>query len=342
MGLFRTKPTPKPAKHSYRKKDTVTVALESEAKEKIKARERAAQIARQDPDTEREYISKLIGVDIKPPDPDKKAKQEIKSLITSEALKAIKEDPELKAEFARQQITEIMGESASPRHDYYGRTEEFGNPVSSISQALEQIDDINELKEKLGSGSGNGKGFLSALADPEVVKMILALLVGRVGSTKTTESSESSYVVRIDGQTTQVSRAQFDQFLKENRVTPIAEIGPAKPAEVVKDPTEQVAIPSVVELPIFLKDTDFTVISGWFDTEPDDFVENMKAEVTAGADEAKLIWGFLTTATYDGIVEHVMPYKSNPKVSELVEKVLSEEGKVWVEKVLELVKEGKS
>ena len=97
--------------------------------------------------------------------------------------------------------------------------------------------------------------------------------------------------------------------------------------------------PAYPQLPAFLKGTDLSAVNEWFELTPEDLVVQLKVEADSNVAQSKLAWGFLTTATYDGIVAMVTPYRSNPEVSGLIEKILSDEGKAWLERVLELVKE---
>ncbi len=318
-----------------------------ESLRKIRAGDRAAEIAKGDPDAERAYISSLIGIELKAPDPDSKTKQELKTLLTNEALKEIQADPALRKELARRQVDAILGESATSERYEEGP---YGGG-SSISQALAELDELEQLRAKLGI-KGNGGGLLSAFADPEVLKALLNFLSGWKAQPESEVRSEPYYVISIDGKPTSISKSQYQKLLQEGNLQPIAALIAPKPTPApTKESTEEGisvispeagqpgTLPEFKALPEFLTKADFSIAHDWLDLEPGEFVTLLKAEVDKDVEESKLIWGFLTTATYEGIVNITAPYKTNPKVSVLIERLLSDEGKEWLEQVLQLVKE---
>ena len=321
---------------------------------KIRAGDRAAEIVKGDPDAERAYISTLIGVELKAPDPDGKTKQALKTLLTEEALREIQADPALRKELARRQVDAILGEDTN-RGDRFNEGE-YGGGGSSISQALAEIDELEELRAKLG-GKGNG-GLLSAFADPEVLKALLGFLAGMRTPAGDEVRPEPYYVISIDGKPTSISKSQYTKLLQEGNLKPVAAYISTKPdvetAGKIDDdgisvvsptsgiPTKSKEPKEYKDLPEFLNRADFSIANDWLDLEAAEFVTLLKAEVDKQVEESKLIWGFLTTATYEGIVNITAPYKTNPKVSVLIERLLSDEGKEWLEQVLQLVKEASS
>ena len=86
-------------------------------------------------------------------------------------------------------------------------------------------------------------------------------------------------------------------------------------------------------------DVEPAMVEVYLAMEPSELVATLKDEAEAGVELAKFLLGFCDTITYDGIVNYLTPYKGSEKWGEIVERILNEEGKVWVEQVMELVKE---
>ena len=360
MALFgnkqKTRHVSKP-RDPARMEQLITVKeKQDESKRKIAARNRASELVKGDPEAERAYISDMLGITLKPPDPDLKIKQEIKSLLTAEALATIQSDPGLKKELARRQVDIILGQEAiRPNEDGDGYT--TGSP---LDQVLSEIDTIDEVRKRLGGGRSGEGGILSAFTDPEVLKAIFGFLSNARGQGSDVQPQQL-FVISVDGKPTSVSRSQYDKLLQTGKLQPIAalitektegkgETKVASPSEdedesispIVSNGTPPAPQSEYKELPEFLKDTDFSAAEEWLDYKPEEFIPQLKAEVDKGVKEAQLLWGFLTTATYEGIVNMITPYRTNPKVSILIEELLSDEGKVWIESVLQLVKEASS
>lgn len=259
-------------------------------------------------------------------------KKEIRKFVTSEALKKIKEDPELAEQFIEAQIADILSEGKSARARRATEPEFYGESGSAIAQAVEEIDNIELLRDKLGRDKG--KGLLSAFTDPEVIKGFLALLSGvRAGAP---QSPVRTYVVRVNGEEREIPEAQYRKLIQEGSLRPVAELEMPKVKKEVEEPIKE---PEYPQLPDFLKGIDLPAVSEWLELTPQDFVTQLKVEVDTNVEQSKLIWGFLSTADYDGIVALITPYRSNPEVSESIEKILSDEGRKWVSEVLQLVKE---
>ncbi len=299
-------------------------------------------------------------------------KKEIKNYIVGEALKQIKEDPDLAAQFVESQVEEILSNGATTSTKQGGRrgrranredNSEYDNsPISSISSALEGLDEIAELKSKLvqlglvkedGNGNGDGKagGFMQGMTLKDILTAlpVIQVLLGK--DQQSVSKPTKVYVVPVNGQYRELTEPEYINLIKSGTLqinAPKKEElqgqqssdGTIQPTVKSSPTTKQPELPSVggtVDLPSFIKDINFDMITAWLDQEPQEFVLNLRAKVDEGHDESKFIWGFLSTVTYEGIVEKIMPYKDNPKLTILIERILSDDGKLWTEAVLELV-----
>ena len=324
MFLFNRKK--KPIKGHYHHKTDDQIEREQARKEKSWAREKLLEKAKTNPELENQYISKLMGIEINPPDPAEEHKREIRKIISQEALEEIKRDPELRKEFARSHVEEIIGESHTSRE--FGDGEFFGSP---IAQALQELENLDALKERIGGKSGPLGGLITAEVISEGLKTIRELK-GKV---------ERVYIVQINGKSYEVPESQYQQYLQQGRIAPIAALQEPKAVKIGPPAEPPISEPAISagepELPEFFSMVDLGQLAGYLDQPPEEFVIQLETEVSEGITQSQLIWNFLTTTSHDKIVELITPYKNHSQVGVYVERLLS--GKAWLEEVLRLIKE---
>jgi len=289
-------------------------------------------------------------------------KRQIKSYITSQALEKIKSDPELSERFIEDQVENILYDGKPKRSRRELDYDDGYGVGSSISQALEEVESLSELKDKLetlGMGGKDGQGFLSGLKLKDILEAI-PHLSSVMGSRPAETISQRIYLVKVNGSNTEVNENEYRTLLQQGRLKPLAELEPPEPQpklEVsrhvdtspetetrVEEPEEPISEleskeQEYLEIPVVLRDIDFSMIGLWLEQEPEDFVAQLKDNVSAEDEESKFIWGILTSVPYEDMIDKISPYSTNPEVGSLVKKVMSIEGKIWMEKVIELVKE---
>ena len=162
------------------------------------------------------------------------------------------------------------------------------------------------------------------------------------------EGEEATVIIRVDGKLTRIPESQYEQLLKQGRIQPVGMLEEPKLTPILKEPpkAEEASTFTIEpkpepELPEFLSQIDLELISGMMDYPPENFVAQLKSEVEQEVTQSALIWGFLSNTTYEEIVKFVTPYKGHSQIGFYVEKVLSEEGKKWTGRVIELMKEAK-
>ena len=339
------------SKKTYHKRTSIDPAVKQERAEKKVVWDKFIEQMKKDPELERQFILKKMGIEAKPPDPTDKKRQEIRSKLVDEAFDMIGEDDDLRRQYAENVITEVIGEG-KPRKRR-GEPEYYGEPGSSISQALEEVQSLSELREKLqdlGMVEGGGKGFFKGMGMKDVLEALpyISALMGKGELPQETGKPSRTYVVPVNGQYQELSENEYRKLVKDGKLQLEQPREPAQSEPTLTSPVQvgpdqaqpiQSKEKEVPELPEFLQGTDFTIVEGWLEQEPEYFVINLKAEVDSGVEESRLAWGFLTTADYKGLVEKITPYRQHPDVGALVQRVLSDEGKLWLERVLELVKE---
>jgi len=339
MGLFGKKKTM--VRRPYRKPSEDEIDRKEARKEKQEARDKFLTLTKDNPELEREWVSKMMGIEIKPPDPSEIKKKEIHTKLVEEAFKQITNDPELRKQYAEQVLGEIVGEVPSK---FEGR--DYGGDGGYGYGPLEALDIADQIKERLGGG--NSGGFSSLLKDPDVAAAFfgfLQSLMGR-GDNQPQPLPQRTYVVRVNGRDKEVPEEQYKQLIQSNQLRPVAELTAPEPEkQEVKESNEFDEVftgelkqePSLEQLPEFLSNIDTDMVLGWMDMEPDDFVIELKEEVQNETGVSRFLWGFLNKAAYDSIVVMIAPHRENSKIGVIVERILSDEGKFWLEKVIELV-----
>lgn len=345
MGLFSRN---KSKKIAYRRKSDEQIEKSQARKEKQWARDKLLEKAKTNPDLENQYISKLMGIDIKPQDTTIRHRQEIKEIVDKEALEEIKNDPELRKEFARDRVGEILEESSGRRGGggRYGETSPYDSPVSTIRQALEELDELDEFRNRVG-GKGKG-GILNEVFTGDNINLFLKFLTGMgkgniSGGAITQESQESTVIIKSNGKLVRVTESQFLQLEEQGKIQPAGVLEEEKieteekPSPTV--PPEESVQEEELELPEIFSIIDLSQIAAYLEQSPEDFVEQLKFENQEGLPQSKLTWNFLSASTYDIIVQVIKPYENHSEVGIHVQKLLADESRDWLEKVLVIIKE---
>jgi len=276
--------------------------------------------------------------------PVEKSKREIDEYVTGQALQEIKENPEIAEEFIQQKLMTVIGGNNKRKggHDI----EYFDNsPISSLKQALEDIDDLSQLNEKLVeigiSKSGNG-GFLSGFTFKDLLDAAphIAAMMGKGPPIDNGSQQEKTYIVRVNGADQELPESQYRQLVRTGKVRPVGEIAAPKvtqqPEQEQEEPAQEE--PAVKELPEILKEVDFDRLAECMnDLSPQDFVDQLIREASEELEESRFLLGFFSTATYDNVVSLITPYKGNLEVDNLIDKILTDEGKIWLEEVIAII-----
>lgn len=308
--------------------------------------------------TDRDWALQLAlqreGLTIEPP--VEKQKKKLDEFITTKALERLQEeDSEFLDDVIKDKISTIITGSGRKRH----RDESGGvylEPGSNLSSALDDIETLEELKERIaGLQGGGGGGFFAGMNLKTLLESLpyVAALLGKE-QLPTSEGIEGvqaqrTFIVRENGQDKEVSELEYRKMLQDGRVKPVGELGPTappkqeKPEEVVEEQAQntigqdQDAI--LTNFTEILSKLEPEVIGAYLDMSPDEFVLNLKSGCDTGIDLSRFLWGFFSNTTYEGAVNLLGAYKEDEKWNMVIERILSEEGKIWVEQVISLIKE---
>ena len=370
MGIFNNEE--KKEKKVYKPHAPKDPEKKQERLEKKAAWEAFQKQMKDNPELEREFVFKKMGITApKPQDPTEKQRIELRSALMAEATEMIKNDPELRRQYAEDMMGDVLGKGhVKPKR---GEDDDYSMmaPGSSIGQALEELESLGELKEKLAAlgmdGGDKKSGFFEGITLKDVLGVIMMLKGGGMGGNGDNGSNkpaaENYYVVDINGKPTRIGEAQYNRMVTEGRIKPIAQIespkkveATAEPKEELEEPAIQPLISSATEKPVAdntiggfeLPSLDFILeyasieeIESYIYRDPTELVSMLKIEVGEGSETAQFIWGLLTNINYEGLMNLVSKYKGDDRVKNIIDKLESEDGKKWVNNVLAKVQEMK-
>lgn len=326
----------KPAdKRTYRKPTDEEIEKKESRKEKQLARTKFYELAKHDPELEKTWISKQMGIDINSIDPVEKERRAITTEITKLALEQIKKDPALTKKFVDSQVESIIGGTEEGREDgqLYG---EGGGSI--IRQALEELNDVEEFRDRLGVGKGKG-GITGILSDPDVVKEIVVTLRSIMMRGGAPPPEEKTIIVSVNGEVREVSLSEYKKLLQQGVVKPVAALIPPEKETPEEEPVgEEPLVEEPVDISQFLSLVDLDILISKLEYTPEAYVLELQDEKETDA-QAQFVWGILSKTTLEEAVEKVTPYGANEELAPYIAKLLSEEGKTWLAEVIRIIKE---
>jgi hypothetical protein len=281
-------------------------------------------------------------------------RKETEALISSLVLKELKENPELAKRVVDTRIAQLTNEA-----DIVTCGEgETSYPGSPIGQVLAEMEGLEELKNRLGSGKGPGWGDM--FKDPQVIANFLSA-VQSIVSRSSPQVTEPVVIVEIDGQTVSVPESQFKKLQQEGRVRPVAtvespkpdkdpQVGKTAPKLTAQDNPPESTGDGAVEntgsstddgspLPFPLSLVDLAELASYLGKTPADAVEQLKARRLEGRPYALVLGTFLKVADPEALVQKAIAYEGHAKLGPYVELIASEKGRQWLEEFLRLLKQ---
>ena len=298
---------------------------EAEAKRKKFLSDEFIKLAKEDPDMKRVMVASTFGLQLPPKDADSDQRKEIKKLATTEAMKQIKDNPELLTRFVETHLSEIVGGRGGIQ---IGEEETEFEGESPLSQALDEFEKYDELRKRFG---GEGSRVFNAETVNEVLKTVRALVEK---NSQIQPPPERMYVVQVNGKITEVPESKYRQLVQGGAVVPVGTLISPPAEQIQTKPAETTTEP---KLPEFMSSVDTVTLLSYLELTPEEFVQQIESD-TETTPELKFVWDYANTATYDKIVSAIKPFANNEKAGACVERILSPEGKTWTETVLSIIK----
>ena len=254
------------------------------------------------------------------PDPIEQKRQEIKDVITAQALNDIKGDPELRGRFARRQVEELIGEKLD---DERGND----NTLPAFSDDLETFERVSGWLENHGGGN---KGGIGSLLTPEVARVIISeliapLVIARGGQLPQLPQPTKYVRINKDDTETEMNPSQYMAYLeaKERKRLAQPEITKEEPGKVASEVPEEAPSINLSELVAYIEE------------EPSVFVEVLRARVAEGDTQAQFVLNIFMQNSADEILKLLQPFKGQHGE----EIGILEDNKEWLEEVIRIVRD---
>lgn len=344
----------KRTKRVKRQPNAEQMSRNAELKRKRFVAESFIDMAKQDPEWRRQMVAEEYKLKLPSKDPAAEQRKEIEALLSGLVVKELKENPEL----AKKVVDTRIAQLTNPDNFLEYADGEPSYPGNTIGQVLEEIEDLEELKTRLGSGKGSA--WIDAFKDPEVIASLLSSLQSILrGSTP--QAAEPVVMVQVDGVPTTVTQSQLQKLQQEGRVRPVTAIESPKidkelPVDKAspeiaahdkppKSDHEEVEVDTSAakvnepELPSNFDLIDLNKLIGYLDVTTAEAVERLEAEKQREKQYAQTLWVYLEDVEYENLIRELEVYKDHSTVGPYVELLLSDKGKMWISEVLCLVKQ---
>ena len=261
----------------------------------------------------------------------KKPKSIFNAKVSELALKRL-DDPAYAEQFVEDFVRSAFGHEGKPvTGEEVGYLQGRDGEGSAARQLIDQMEDIDELKQRLGGG---GSGGLSGMITPEVVAGVIDLVKTLItkGQPQGPQLGRT-YIIDIEGQPREVSEQDYKRLVESGQIKSVGMLSAPAPQPVTVPPEVK-----VTNLPTESKIADppmLAMIQDYINMPPGAFVNRITGEASAGIPYAIFLTRYLPTTNYDDLVKIIAPYKSSEKLGKYVEWVAGEAGKIWVERVLE-------
>jgi hypothetical protein len=260
---------------------------------------------------------------------------QVEFIITREAIEMILNNPIIKEKVVMAKARQLIQKTLSSDQ----------NMATDISLVMAMID---ELKQSALTQGIPISPQIDKLVNPSTVREALAKV-----ETKLTPPAEVRVLADRDGQLEMLTLKQVRQLATQKRLKPVYQVS-AKP-QVTIDHSK----PSVTtreESASFSKPVSLTEgggskpsptgdakikLSSDLDVSPAEFVHQLRTEARSGVGDAGVLLHFLRSAKYADIEDNLKPYRDNRKLQALVKAIATDNGKLWIGQVIDLVKNDK-
>lgn len=344
----------KRTKRVKRQPNAEQMSRNAELKRKRFVAESFIDMAKQDPEWRRQMVAEEYKLKLPSKDPAAEQRKEIEALLSGLVVKELKENPEL----AKRVVDTRIAQLTNPENFLEYADGEPDYPGNTIGQVLEEIEDLEELKTRLGSGKGSA--WVDIFKDPQVITSLLSTFHSILRGSAS-QVTEPVVMVQVDGQPRTVTQSEFQRLQMEGRVKPIATIELPKSDQ---EPGTDEVIPQVMakdkppepvhdklsgepgsppnnepQLPLIFQLVDPMGLAGYLEQTPAEAVERLEAEKQQKKPYALTLWAYLETVKYENLMEELSAYKSHSIVGPYADLLLSDEGRSWLYEAIGLIKQ---
>jgi len=330
--------------------------------------------AKIDPIAESAMILRETGVDIPPIDEIKQEEKELDEKITKMAFEEIESNDDLKKRATEMKIQRILGSNPQDEHGEEGPYYSPEGERSALDTIREYRELAKEFGSNTGLFSFLKDPEVIAQLLITLRSIFPGASGGAVSGGGVPESR--TIVVEVDGQMIEMSpkayeiyRAQRDQIrLSQSKLQQLTG-GETKDVETkrqsdgktemagtptVKDNAEEASVapsvfskqsnagqansgeakPTEVDIGEFISFAE--EITNAMESSPQKFAEDLAASAKGGNQDAQMLLLFLSTVTYDQLIDLIKPYEPTEGLIQYIHKLT--DNKEWVEEVLANIK----
>ena len=289
-------------------------------------KEKISQAFREDPafaeQVKQEYLASLN------PQTGRGVEDEISAVIDEKAIEMLSKNPQLLQQAVTRRLERLVGK---------------GGSNSGLSQLVEQLDDLDELKERFGGGEG-GEKWLNPELVGKAMELVLALVTGNKGEAQGNSKARKVYVVETREGPIELDPVEYKKWLQQRTAIGLPPGEPKLTAPAVPEPSP-VSLPA--EEPLDQPPAQQSVslrLTEWLpyvDGNPQEFYQVLMLKKLESHDpNAEYVLTILGTKSADEILALLSPFKSNGGEIGLAIETL-EQHKEWMEKLTQIVKENK-
>jgi len=332
-----------------------------------------------DPDFKRQMIAKTFGFNLAAIDEAKKNRDKIEANINEEALSAIMSDPVLRKQLAEKRAREILGEAEETRNDEDGDLNYSEDPIQNVLRQKRDYEELEQEfgGSRKDSTLRDLGSVMHDILDTPAGQMLVTGLMGKMNKGGGNIAPTRTIVLMVDGHPTEVTEDQYRQLEASGKLLPVAQDVKTPQIENKKAESPKMETPKATDMDtsenlestdeeenyptsdndraVYASDGDNKQLATLPDVvtpeqlikdalemtkqEPNVLVDFMYGEVNKSTPYSEMIWEMLLTANYDFIANMCRAYTEHPSYGEYVKTLLSKDGRVYVESVLQLVKQ---
>lgn len=343
----------KRTKKVKRQPTTEQVSRNAELKRQRFVSESYIELAKQDPELKRQMIAEEYKLKLPTKDPAAEQRKAMEELISSLVVKELREHPELARQVVDARIAQLTSQEDLMT---YGDNQEH-YPSTAIGQVLVEMEDLEELKSRLGAGKSSTLSDL--FHDPQVISSLLSAFQSIMRG-ESPQVTEPLIMVQIDGRPTTVTETEYKKLQQEGRAKPVAIVESPEPSrelrahettseltaqdestESIRDRVAEEIVPPTSDepqLPPIFHLVDLAELSGYLEQSPAEAVKQLEAKKLEGLPYAQVLWNYLETVDCGSLTQVLVVYEGHGELGPFVRKLLSSEGRTWLAEVIELIK----
>jgi hypothetical protein len=258
---------------------------------------------------------------------DGELKKQVDDVLAKHAVELIESDPDIRDAMITGKLFDMFG-IKQPKVSRRAVNDGDGYIGADGDEVTATIQKYKAMKEEFGGGDGKGSGFIKDILNSEAGVELVKVLGSIMAASRNQPQIHTQRIIAVqqaDGTYKEMSEQDFRRLQSPVQPKAIA------PSQEQKPPDQP------PELPLLLRDVDFTTVEPYLALTPEELVAKIIEESNTGEGVGVFLIGYLPSATFEVIAEKISPFKDHPKAGKYVATLLDR--KDWIEKTITLLKE---